>query len=589
MSAVPVSVLRLLDVSGAHSTTASGEIKEQEDFQSLLDIRGAPTASRKENSLLKEDKQDNRREIIAAPIDSQARSAENIPPAQPENPDDIVRRQDNESRSDKEERLAEDDRVAAQENSAQRAKPAKSSEKQERPDRSEKNVEDAGASAVAQESGSKESPASSELQAAQNVTSEQSTPLAGPIKALRELLATFLALKESPVQGGVIIRNMELRSKVGIAAVNVAGVSQNAVVSAGNQAGIEPVPTVTNQQDSVFVSLVEDIEKQLKAIQTALENTTTQATPAVFRPLFTQLTNKLGELSAYIQANPETQAVDIDSKNLLVQNARALLTQIKEAIGKKPAIADKSNDAAQLESVADLTVKAAAKSLTLPVVDGIERALLAPAVAPSAATTSVQSGVSATTAIEATAFNGAGAQSDTESNNPSLQQFAGSVRSVEQSQSTQTNTATDFARILQQARMPVVDQVIVHMKAGLENGDSKINIRLHPEELGRLEIKLNVDMSGKTVVSITADNKSTLDLLQRDARGLERALADAGLKTDAGSLSFNLRGGQHEQGQAPPRAAENYLKTMPEETPDASVISRSYVISVTEEGLDIRV
>jgi hypothetical protein len=33
-----------------------------------------------------------------------------------------------------------------------------------------------------------------------------------------------------------------------------------------------------------------------------------------------------------------------------------------------------------------------------------------------------------------------------------------------------------------------------------------------------------------------------MELLQRDARDLERALQDAGLRADSGSLSFNLRG-----------------------------------------------
>jgi hypothetical protein len=33
-----------------------------------------------------------------------------------------------------------------------------------------------------------------------------------------------------------------------------------------------------------------------------------------------------------------------------------------------------------------------------------------------------------------------------------------------------------------------------------------------------------------------------LDLLKTDARGLEKALEDAGLKADSNSLNFNLRG-----------------------------------------------
>lgn len=41
---------------------------------------------------------------------------------------------------------------------------------------------------------------------------------------------------------------------------------------------------------------------------------------------------------------------------------------------------------------------------------------------------------------------------------------------------------------------------------------------------------------------VTVERPETLELLQRDARGLERALQDAGLRTDSGSLNFNLRG-----------------------------------------------
>src|SRR3546814_824286 len=54
-----------------------------------------------------------------------------------------------------------------------------------------------------------------------------------------------------------------------------------------------------------------------------------------------------------------------------------------------------------------------------------------------------------------------------------------------------------------------------------------------------------------TLFPYTTLFRSTLDLLQRDARGLERALQEAGVKTDSGSLSFNLRGqGQNHEQQA---------------------------------------
>src|SRR3546814_18539487 len=74
---------------------------------------------------------------------------------------------------------------------------------------------------------------------------------------------------------------------------------------------------------------------------------------------------------------------------------------------------------------------------------------------------------------------------------------------------------------------------------------------LHPAELGRIEVKLENASDGTLRAVISAERTETLDLLQRDARGLERALQEAGVKTDSGSLSFTLRGqGQHHEQQA---------------------------------------
>jgi hypothetical protein len=49
---------------------------------------------------------------------------------------------------------------------------------------------------------------------------------------------------------------------------------------------------------------------------------------------------------------------------------------------------------------------------------------------------------------------------------------------------------------------------------------------------------------------VVVDRPATLDLLQRDAKALERALQDAGLQTGSGSLSFNLRDSSGQNGGA---------------------------------------
>ena len=61
-------------------------------------------------------------------------------------------------------------------------------------------------------------------------------------------------------------------------------------------------------------------------------------------------------------------------------------------------------------------------------------------------------------------------------------------------------------------------------------------------------------------------------MLQRDVRGLERALQDAGLCTDGNSLNFGLKS-QNSQGTEPGRDRENSHSDQPSEhsdTPDGN-------------------
>ena len=84
----------------------------------------------------------------------------------------------------------------------------------------------------------------------------------------------------------------------------------------------------------------------------------------------------------------------------------------------------------------------------------------------------------------------------------------------------------------------------IHVARALDDGLERINIRLHPANLGRVEVKLEVAQDGRVTVTVIADKADTLDMLQRDSRALERALQDAGLRTDSESLNFGLRDGQ---------------------------------------------
>ena len=89
---------------------------------------------------------------------------------------------------------------------------------------------------------------------------------------------------------------------------------------------------------------------------------------------------------------------------------------------------------------------------------------------------------------------------------------------------------------------PTTQQISVQITKAVKAGIDKIDIQLRPESLGRVEVRLELAGDGRLVGTVTADNRETLDLLKSDARDLERALQDAGLKADSNSLNFNLRG-----------------------------------------------
>lgn len=88
---------------------------------------------------------------------------------------------------------------------------------------------------------------------------------------------------------------------------------------------------------------------------------------------------------------------------------------------------------------------------------------------------------------------------------------------------------------------PAAFQVAIHVARALDDGLERINIRLHPANLGRVEVKLEVTQDGRVTATVIADKADTLDMLQRDSRALERALQEAGLHTDSESLNFGLR------------------------------------------------
>jgi flagellar hook-length control protein FliK len=79
-------------------------------------------------------------------------------------------------------------------------------------------------------------------------------------------------------------------------------------------------------------------------------------------------------------------------------------------------------------------------------------------------------------------------------------------------------------------------------------GAREFSIALDPEELGRVEVKLRIDDEGAVKADLRVERVETLQLLQRDARTLERAFEQAGLKSGGDMLQFSLQGGERQAG-----------------------------------------
>ena len=161
-----------------------------------------------------------------------------------------------------------------------------------------------------------------------------------------------------------------------------------------------------------------------------------------------------------------------------------------------------------------------------------------------------------------------------------------------ETQQSQQNAAAKAAaaRPFNLPRQAVVDQVTVQITKAINSGADKINIQLKPASLGRVDVQLEVGHDGRAIAVITADNKDTLDLLQKDAKDLEQALEDAGLQMDQDSLNFNLRE-QEEQADEDASAGLADSGRGEDESEDDDLTAAEYRYGdgiVTDTKIDIR-
>ena len=156
-----------------------------------------------------------------------------------------------------------------------------------------------------------------------------------------------------------------------------------------------------------------------------------------------------------------------------------------------------------------------------------------------------------------------------------------------------TATATPALSVTAATNASVpVSGLALEIAASVKNGKSSFEIRLDPAELGRIDVRIDVDRSGQVTSHLTVEKPETLSMLQQDAPQLQRALDDAGLKTGSGGLQFSLRdqsSSSQNNGSQTGSNSQRLVVSEDDATP-AAVAGRTYGRMLgSSSGVDIRV
>lgn len=154
------------------------------------------------------------------------------------------------------------------------------------------------------------------------------------------------------------------------------------------------------------------------------------------------------------------------------------------------------------------------------------------------------------------------------------------------------SSSTSFRDVYKGMGKEVVDQIKVNITKSAVKGVDKIEIQLKPEDLGHIEVKMQIGKDGKLQAHIVASRPETAEILQKEIGNLQKAFNEAGFQTDEGSLSFSFR----DDGQAGQNQERNNLRNfigdvLEQETAMDAAVGDLFVGTAWDgkNGLNIRV
>lgn len=97
--------------------------------------------------------------------------------------------------------------------------------------------------------------------------------------------------------------------------------------------------------------------------------------------------------------------------------------------------------------------------------------------------------------------------------------------------------ASDAENLRETVKAEVMNQVSDAVKKAAENGRTEMRIRLNPEELGGISIRI-ISQNGQLSIQITADNQKTGQLLASSMHELAESLQNQGITMDKAEVTY---------------------------------------------------
>jgi flagellar hook-length control protein FliK len=161
-----------------------------------------------------------------------------------------------------------------------------------------------------------------------------------------------------------------------------------------------------------------------------------------------------------------------------------------------------------------------------------------------------------------------------------------------QAQSATTPAAAPWSVTAATSAAVPLNGLALQIAVSAQRGNSRFEIRLDPAELGRIDVRIDVDRDGQVTSHLTVEKPETLAMLRQDAPQLQRALDNAGFKTGDGGLQFSLRD-QSSSGQNSGNEAGRHAQRLiisEDDSVAAAVAGRTYGRMLgSSSGVDIRV